>query len=70
MRQEEEQPNQSSLLSSSSSQPSGKLLFILYDNIRWEEKALYEAAIKKGVKVENVNCKNLAINLNDKNSKY
>ena len=69
MRQEEEQAHQSSL-SSSSSKPSGKSLFILYDSIRWEEKALYEAAIKKGVKVENVNCKNLAINLNDKNSKY
>ena len=67
MRQEEEQSNQSSL---SSSEPSGKSIFILYDSIRWEEKALYEATIKKGIKVENVNCKNLAINLNDKNSKY
>ena len=68
MRQEEEQqPNQSSVPSLNL---SGKSLIILYDSIRWEEKALYEAAIKKGVKVENVNCKNLAINLNDKNSKY
>ena len=68
MRQEEEQqPNQSSVPSFNL---SGKSLIILYDSIRWEEKALYEAAIKKGVKVENVNCKNLAIDLSDKNSKY
>ena len=73
-RRRREQPHQSSHLSPSSpslsSKASGKSLFILYDSIRWEEKALYEAAIKKGVKVENINCKNLAINLNDKNSKY
>ncbi|MDP8888746.1 MAG: lysine biosynthesis enzyme LysX, partial [Thermoproteota archaeon] len=68
MRQEEQvQTNQSSL---SSSNLSDKSLIILYDSIRWEEKALYEAAIKKGIKVENVNCKNLAVNLNDRNSKY
>ncbi|MDQ3902077.1 MAG: lysine biosynthesis enzyme LysX, partial [Thermoproteota archaeon] len=45
-------------------------IILLYDVIRWEEKALYEAAIKKGIKVENIDCKNLAIDLNDKNSKY
>jgi [lysine-biosynthesis-protein LysW]---L-2-aminoadipate ligase len=69
----EQQRKQSSLSSSSSSSSSyhsGKSLIILYDVIRWEEKALYEAAIKKGVKVENVDCKNVAIDLNDKNSKY
>ncbi|MDQ3835938.1 MAG: lysine biosynthesis protein LysX [Thermoproteota archaeon] len=49
---------------------SYKSLVILYDSIRWEEKALYEAAIKKGIGVENVDCKNLQINLNEKNSKY
>ncbi|MDQ3884191.1 MAG: lysine biosynthesis protein LysX [Thermoproteota archaeon] len=43
---------------------------ILYDIIRWEEKALYEAALKKGIKVENLDCKNMGIDLNDKNSKY
>jgi len=63
-----EQANQSSLVSSSTL--SYKSLIILYDSIRWEEKALYEAALKKGVRVENVNCKNLEIDLNDKNSKY
>jgi [lysine-biosynthesis-protein LysW]--L-2-aminoadipate ligase len=45
-------------------------LTILYDNIRWEEKALYEAAKKKGIEVKNLDCKNLAINLNEKNSTY
>ncbi|MEW6605447.1 MAG: lysine biosynthesis protein LysX [Thermoproteota archaeon] len=54
----------------SSSNFSGNSLIILYDNIRWEEKALYEAAKKKGVDVENVDCKNLVANLNDRKSKY
>lgn len=54
----------------SSSNLSGNSLTILYDNIRWEEKALYESAKKKGVKVEIVDCKNLVANLNDRNSKY
>lgn len=54
----------------SSSNFSGNSLVILYDNIRWEEKALYEAAKKKGVEVENVDCKNLVANLNDRKSKY
>jgi [lysine-biosynthesis-protein LysW]---L-2-aminoadipate ligase len=70
VRQEEEEERKQSSLSSSSSNPSGKSLIILYDVIRWEEKALYEAAIKKGVKVKNLDCKNLAIDLNEKNSKY
>ncbi|HUG97266.1 MAG TPA: lysine biosynthesis protein LysX [Nitrososphaera sp.] len=54
----------------SSSNFSGNSLVILYDNIRWEEKALYEAAKKKGVNVENVDCKNLVADLNDRKSKY
>jgi len=78
-QQEQEQEQQqeanrwsspSSPSSPSSSNFSNKSLILLYDSIRWEEKALYEAGIKKGVKIENVNCKNLAVNLNDKNSKY
>jgi [lysine-biosynthesis-protein LysW]---L-2-aminoadipate ligase len=40
-------------------------LSILYDNIRWEEKALYEAAKKRGIKVNNINCKDLSIGLNN-----
>ena len=39
-------------------------LTILYDNIRWEEKALYEAAKKRGIDVNNTNCKDLFIELN------
>ena len=45
-------------------------LTILYDNIRWEEKSLYEAAKKKGVEISNVDCRNLSIDLNNKNSQY
>ena len=55
--------NQEKMTSSSS-------LTILYDTIRWEEKALYEAAKKKGVHVTNVDCKNLFIDLNKKNSEF
>jgi len=36
---------------------------ILYDNIRWEEKALLEAGKKNNINVQMVNCKNLALNL-------
>lgn len=49
---------------------SSRSLTILYDSIRWEEKALYEAAKKSGIDVDNVDCKNLALNLNDQNSEY
>ena len=44
---------------------SGKPLTILYDNIRWEEKALYEAAKKKGIDAETLDCKNLILSLDD-----
>ena len=54
----------------SSSNFSGNSLIILYDNIRWEEKTLYEADKKKGINVENVDCKNLVVDLNDKRSNY
>jgi [lysine-biosynthesis-protein LysW]--L-2-aminoadipate ligase len=43
-------------------------LTILYDNIRWEEKALYLAAKKRGIEVNNTNCKDLFIDLNENNS--
>lgn len=45
-------------------------LTILFDNIRWEEKALYEAAKKRGIEIENVDCKNLALDLNEKDSPF
>jgi [lysine-biosynthesis-protein LysW]--L-2-aminoadipate ligase len=40
-------------------------LTILFDNIRWEEKALYESARKKGIDVRNLNCTDLFIDLNN-----
>ena len=36
---------------------------ILYDTIRWEEKALYEAGKKKGINIQMVDCKKLALDL-------
>lgn len=40
---------------------------VLYDTIRWEEKALSEAGKKKNVNLEMVDCKKLSLDL-DKNS--
>lgn len=45
-------------------------LTILYDNIRWEEKALYEACKKRGIEVSNIDCKDLVLNLNDRKSQF
>jgi len=36
---------------------------ILYDTIRWEEKALLEAGKKNNINIQMVNCKKLALNL-------
>jgi [lysine-biosynthesis-protein LysW]--L-2-aminoadipate ligase len=41
-------------------------LTILYDNIRWEEKALFEAAKKKGTNVTMLDCKALSLKLEAK----
>ena len=49
---------------------SGQSLIILYDNIRWEEKALREAAIKQGVATELTDCKNLVLPLDDRSSHF
>lgn len=38
-------------------------LILLYDNIRWEEKAIYESARKKGIDITNVDCKDLILEL-------
>ncbi|HXX05918.1 MAG TPA: lysine biosynthesis protein LysX [Candidatus Bathyarchaeia archaeon] len=38
-------------------------LSILYDTIRWEEKALFDAAKKKNVNAKMVDCKGLSVNL-------
>lgn len=45
-------------------------LTLLYDNIRWEEKAIYESAKKKNVNIVNTDCKKLILDLNEKNSNY
>ncbi len=45
-------------------------LSILYDTIRWEEKALFDAAKKKGVDAQMVDCKSLTVNLDEKEEKY
>jgi [lysine-biosynthesis-protein LysW]---L-2-aminoadipate ligase len=38
-------------------------LTLLYDNIRWEEKAIYESARKRGIEITNVDCKDLILEL-------
>jgi [lysine-biosynthesis-protein LysW]---L-2-aminoadipate ligase len=70
VREEKEKKEQRKQSSLPSPYRSSNSLIILYDVIRWEEKALYEAAVKKGIKVENLDSKNMGIDLNDKNSKY
>lgn len=43
---------------------------ILYDTIRWEEKALLEAGTKNNINIQMVDCKKLAINLEKKPEDY
>ena len=45
-------------------------LTLLYDTIRWEEKAIYEAAKKKGIEIKKINCKDLILNLNTLHSEF
>jgi len=45
-------------------------LTLLYDTIRWEEKAIYEAAKKKGIEIKKIDCKDLVLDLNTLNSEY
>ncbi|MDE1826883.1 MAG: lysine biosynthesis protein LysX [Thaumarchaeota archaeon] len=45
-------------------------LSILYDTIRWEEKALFDAAKKKGIDATMVDCKSLSINLDKTEERY
>ena len=45
-------------------------LSILYDTIRWEEKALFDAAKKRGINVEMVDCKNLFVSLDKSKEKF
>lgn len=43
---------------------------ILYDTIRWEEKALLEASKKKNINVQMVDCKKMALDLEKPPEKY
>jgi len=43
---------------------------ILYDTIRWEEKALYEAGKKKDINIQMVDCKKLALDLEKTPEEY
>jgi [lysine-biosynthesis-protein LysW]---L-2-aminoadipate ligase len=45
-------------------------LSILYDTIRWEEKALFDAAKKKGINATMIDCKSLSINLDKTEERY
>ena len=39
---------------------------ILYDSVRWEEKALLEAGKKKGINIQMLDCKKLSLDLEKK----
>jgi [lysine-biosynthesis-protein LysW]--L-2-aminoadipate ligase len=45
-------------------------LSILYDTIRWEEKALFDAAKKKGIDTKMVDCKGLSVNLDENKEEF
>ncbi|MGQ0638714.1 MAG: lysine biosynthesis protein LysX [Nitrososphaerota archaeon] len=45
-------------------------LSILYDTIRWEEKALFDAGKKKGVDIKMADCKNLFLNLDQSKENF
>ncbi|HJR85410.1 MAG TPA: lysine biosynthesis protein LysX [Nitrososphaeraceae archaeon] len=44
--------------------------FILYDQLRWEEKSLIEAAKKKDIELEVINCRENSIELDEDKSNY
>lgn len=44
--------------------------FILYDQLRWEEKSLIEAAKKKDIELEVINCRENSIDLDEDKSNY
>jgi [lysine-biosynthesis-protein LysW]--L-2-aminoadipate ligase len=45
-------------------------LFILYDQLRWEEKSLIETAKKKDIKLEVINCRESSIELDKDKSPH
>ena len=48
---------------------TGSSLFILYDQLRWEEKAIIESAKKKGIDIGIANCRDTIIDL-EQNMEY
>jgi [lysine-biosynthesis-protein LysW]--L-2-aminoadipate ligase len=44
--------------------------FILYDQLRWEEKSLIETAQKKNIKLRVINCRENSIELDEDRSNY
>lgn len=44
--------------------------FILYDQLRWEEKSLIEAAKKKDIELDVINCRENSIDLDEDKSNY
>lgn len=44
--------------------------FILYDQLRWEEKSLIEAAKKKDIELKVINCRENSIDLDEDKSNY
>lgn len=44
--------------------------FILYDQLRWEEKSLIEVAKKKDINLEVINCRENSIDLDEDKSNY
>ena len=55
----------------STSRCSSVSLVVLYDTVRWEEKSLYEAAKRKGVKeCHLLDCKDLVIDLNHQDPSF
>ncbi len=43
---------------------------VLYDTIRWEEKALLEAGKKKNVNLQMLDCKKLSLDLDNEVKNY
>jgi len=42
---------------------------VLYDTIRWEEKALLEAGKKKNIDLQMLDCKKLSLDLDNESGK-
>ena len=50
--------------------PNRPSFFILYDQLRWEEKSLIETAQKKNIKLRVINCRENSIELDEDRSNY